>query len=60
MGKRLDAERLVRRRLEEAPDDPLLWCALGDALGEDAPYLEVITKRNYVICNRDDVISKRD
>ena len=25
LGKRLDAERLVRRRLEEAPDDPLLW-----------------------------------
>lgn len=38
LGKRQAAVDLVRSRLESAPDDPRLWCTLGDALGEEAHY----------------------
>ncbi|EFN57654.1 hypothetical protein CHLNCDRAFT_142791 [Chlorella variabilis] len=34
------AEELIRRRLEVTPDEPRLWCALGDLLVEDAHYLQ--------------------
>lgn len=30
----------MRRRLEVAPDDPRLWCALGDLRLDDAAYLQ--------------------
>ena len=32
------AEELVKRRLEVAPDEPRLWCALGDLTLDDACY----------------------
>ncbi|KAG2495053.1 hypothetical protein HYH03_006983 [Edaphochlamys debaryana] len=39
-GKRQLAEELVRRRLEQSPDDPRLWCALGDLYLNDRFYEE--------------------
>lgn len=35
------AEQLIRRRLEVTPDEPRLWCALGDLTLDDACYMQV-------------------
>ena len=34
------AEQLIKRRLEVTPDEPRLWCALGDLTLDDAAYLQ--------------------
>ena len=34
------AEELIKRRLEVTPDEPRLWCALGDLCLDDAHYLQ--------------------
>lgn len=36
----MQAEELVRRRLEVTPDDQRLWCTLGDLTLQDRYYLE--------------------
>ena len=38
LGKKQAAADTVRRRLEVTPDDPKLWCALGDALDDEAHF----------------------
>lgn len=38
LDKKVQAEQLVRRRLEAVPDDPRLLCALGDLLQDDKCY----------------------
>ncbi|GIM17240.1 hypothetical protein Vretimale_19748, partial [Volvox reticuliferus] len=40
LGKKALAEELVRRRLAVTPDDPRLWCALGDMHLDDRYYEE--------------------
>ncbi|GAB4823953.1 hypothetical protein N2152v2_010999 [Parachlorella kessleri] len=40
LGKKVQAEELVRRRLEATPDQPRLWCTLGDLTLEDKHYQE--------------------
>ena len=37
-GKRAEAAAIVRRRLEVAPRDARLWCALGDATEQEEHY----------------------
>ena len=37
-GKRAEAAATVRSRLEVTPTDARLWCALGDATGEEAHF----------------------
>eukprot|EP00887_Chlorella_sp_A99_P004614 scaffold4.g4614.t1 len=39
LDKRVQAEQLIRRRLEATPNDPRLWCALGDLTLDDQDYL---------------------
>ncbi|PSC75849.1 tetratricopeptide repeat 27-like protein [Micractinium conductrix] len=39
LGKKVQAEELIKRRLEVTPDEPRLWCALGDLTLDDAHYL---------------------
>ncbi|KAL4448097.1 hypothetical protein ABPG75_005316 [Micractinium tetrahymenae] len=40
LDKRVQAEELIKRRLEVSPDEPRLWCALGDLCLDDAHYLQ--------------------
>jgi tetratricopeptide (TPR) repeat protein len=40
LDKKVAAEQLVKRRLEATPDEPRLWCALGDLSLDDAHYIE--------------------
>ncbi|GIL61603.1 hypothetical protein Vafri_16033 [Volvox africanus] len=40
LGKKALAEELVKRRLAVTPDDPRLWCALGDMHLDDRFYEE--------------------
>ena len=40
LDKKIAAEQLIQRRLEATPDDPRLWCALGDLSLDDKHYLE--------------------
>jgi tetratricopeptide (TPR) repeat protein len=40
LDKKVAAEQLVKRRLEVTPDEPRLWCALGDLSLDDAHYME--------------------
>ena len=40
LEKKVAAEQLIHRRLEATPDDPRLWCALGDLSLEDTHYME--------------------
>jgi len=40
LDKKVAAEQLVKNRLEVTPDEPRLWCALGDLSLEDAHYME--------------------
>lgn len=38
LGKVAQATSLVRERLEVSPQDPRLWCSLGDLTLDDACY----------------------
>lgn len=40
LDKKIAAEQLIMRRLEATPDEPRLWCALGDLSLDDAHYFE--------------------
>ncbi|KAG7675146.1 hypothetical protein Ndes2526B_g08005 [Nannochloris sp. 'desiccata'] len=40
LDKKVAAEQLVKRRLDVTPDEPRLWCALGDLSLNDAHYME--------------------
>mmetsp|Transcript_31280 Transcript_31280/g.102024 ORF Transcript_31280/g.102024 Transcript_31280/m.102024 type:complete len:986 (+) Transcript_31280:68-3025(+) len=40
LGKKTQAAAVVRQRLEITPDAPLLWCALGDSIGDLSCYEE--------------------
>ena len=42
LGKKQRAADTVRRRLAADPNDPKLWCALGDALEDEAHYLKAL------------------
>ena len=42
LGKKQRAADTVRRRLSADPNDPKLWCALGDALEDEAHYLKAL------------------
>ena len=42
LGKKQHAADTVRRRLSADPNDPKLWCALGDALEDEAHYLKAL------------------
>ena len=40
LGKPVQAQNVILSRLERHPNDPRLWCALGDVKKEDACYVE--------------------
>jgi len=40
LDKKVAAEQLIKRRLDVTPDEPRLWCALGDLSLDDAHYME--------------------
>ncbi|KAL4859782.1 Tetratricopeptide repeat protein 27 [Chlorella vulgaris] len=40
LDKKVQAEELIKRRLEVTPGEPRLWCALGDLCLDDAHYLQ--------------------
>ena len=40
LQKTAQAQKLINERLEESPDDPRLWCALGDVTRDDSCYVE--------------------
>lgn len=42
LGKKQAAADTIRRRLAVDPDDPKLWCALGDALDDEAHFLKAL------------------
>ncbi|CAJ1975358.1 unnamed protein product [Sphenostylis stenocarpa] len=49
LGKKATAVELIRKRLSETPNDPRLWCYLGDITSNDACYekaLEVSNNRS--------------
>jgi len=49
LGKQQEAADTIRRRLAVDPEDPKLWCALGDALDDEAHFqkaLEVSKGKN--------------
>ncbi|GAB2268360.1 hypothetical protein Dimus_003325 [Dionaea muscipula] len=49
LDKKAAAVELIKTRLSEVPDDPRLWCSLGDATNNDAFYekaLEVSNSRS--------------
>ncbi|ESW10241.1 hypothetical protein PHAVU_009G192300 [Phaseolus vulgaris] len=50
LGKKATAVELIRKRLLETPNDPRLWCSLGDITDDDACFekaLEVSNNRSY-------------
>ncbi|QCE13580.1 superkiller protein 3 [Vigna unguiculata] len=50
MGKKAEAVELIKKRLLETPNDPSLWCSLGDITENDACFekaLEVSNNRSY-------------
>ncbi|QDZ23398.1 TPR repeat domain-containing protein [Chloropicon primus] len=40
LQKTAQAQKLINDRLEESPDDPRLWCALGDVTKDDSCYVK--------------------
>ena len=40
LQKTAQAQKLIKDRLEESPDDPRLWCALGDVTKDDSCYVQ--------------------
>ena len=49
-GKRAEAVELIKKRLSETPNDPSLWCSLGDITEDDAFFekaLQVSNNRSY-------------
>ncbi|KAG2398668.1 uncharacterized protein HKW66_Vig0088510 [Vigna angularis] len=49
LGKKAAAVELIRKRLSETPNDPILWCSLGDLTDNDACFekaLEVSNNRS--------------
>eukprot|EP00884_Botryococcus_braunii_P019461 jgi/Botrbrau1/6199/Bobra.0344s0039.1 len=48
--KDVQAEELIRRRLEVTPDDPRLWCALGTITKDDTAYEEAWKRSKGAEC----------
>lgn len=46
LGKKAAAVDLIKVRLSETPNDPRLWCSLGDATNEDAYYEKALDVSN--------------
>ena len=44
LQKTAQAQTLIKERLEESPNDPRLWCALGDVTKDDSCYVEAWTR----------------
>eukprot|EP01059_Diplonema_ambulator_P017526 TRINITY_DN29540_c0_g1_i1.p1 TRINITY_DN29540_c0_g1~~TRINITY_DN29540_c0_g1_i1.p1 ORF type:complete len:877 (+),score=389.52 TRINITY_DN29540_c0_g1_i1:42-2633(+) len=47
LDKRTKAESLIRARLEETPENPLLWSSLGDATRNEEYYLKAWEMSNH-------------
>ncbi|KAH9771567.1 TPR REGION domain-containing protein [Citrus sinensis] len=46
LGKKTAAVELIKARLSEKPDDPRLWCSLGDVTNYDACYEKALEVSN--------------
>ncbi|CAA7392042.1 unnamed protein product [Spirodela intermedia] len=46
LEKKSAAVDLIRARLDETPDDPRLWCSLGDVTNNDAHYQKALEVSN--------------
>ncbi|EEF35796.1 conserved hypothetical protein [Ricinus communis] len=46
LGKKAAAVELIKKRLSERPDDPSLWCSLGDVTNNDSCYGKALEVSN--------------
>ncbi|CAN1843491.1 Tetratricopeptide repeat protein 27 homolog [Linum perenne] len=46
LGKKAAAVELIRMRLSEKPNDPRLWCSLGDVTNDDSCYEKALEVSN--------------
>ncbi|GAY66009.1 hypothetical protein CUMW_245380 [Citrus unshiu] len=46
LGKKAAAVELIKARLSEKPNDPRLWCSLGDVTNNDACYEKALEVSN--------------
>ncbi|GLT80646.1 hypothetical protein SLA2020_520750 [Shorea laevis] len=46
LGKKAAAVELIKNRLSEMPDDPRLWCSLGDVTDSDSCYEKALEVSN--------------